>query len=92
MKLSELGTGQAGVELQRTWIHLYADKEFQKSFIASLFAKLSIQWGPIGAETLQERMKQANLASNELSQGIVNAREKSLRCALALGFRNDFQA
>jgi len=52
------------------------DKTVLKRWINSLFEKLSIQGIPIGAETLQAKMAQAGLTSNELSRGIVSACEK----------------
>ena len=55
---------------------LTMDKMVLKRWINSLVEKLSIQGVPIGAETLQAKMAQAGLTSNELSRGIVSAREK----------------
>ena len=56
--------------------HLCMDKMALRRWINSLFEKLSIQGVPIGAEALQAKMAQAGLTSNELSQGIVSAREE----------------
>ncbi|MFQ5796169.1 MAG: hypothetical protein ACE5JP_14125 [Candidatus Bipolaricaulia bacterium] len=56
--------------------HLWADKAIQRRWINDLFVELSIQGEPIGAEALQERISQADLAPNELSRGIVDAREE----------------
>ena len=45
-------------------------------WINGLFETLSIQGVPIGAEALQAKMAQAGLTPNELSRGIVSAREE----------------
>ena len=56
--------------------HLCMDKMALRRWINGLFEKLSIQGMPIGAEALQAKMAQSGLTSNELSQGIVSAREE----------------
>ena len=56
--------------------HLCMDKMALRRWINGLFENLSIQGVPIGAETLQAKMAQAGLTPNELSQGIVSAREE----------------
>lgn len=54
----------------------WADKGDQRRWINDLFAALSIQGVPMGAKVLQQRMGQAGLTSNELSRGLVEAREE----------------
>lgn len=54
----------------------WADKGAQRHWINHLFAALSIQGVPIGAEALQQRMSQAGLTPNELSRGPIEAREE----------------
>ena len=54
----------------------WADKEEQRRQVKALFATLSIQGAPIGAQALQQRMSQAGLSPNELSRGIIEAREE----------------
>lgn len=54
------------------------DKMVLRRWINGLFENLSIQGVPIGAETLQAKMAQAGLTPNELSQGIVSAREEQV--------------
>lgn len=56
--------------------HLCMDKMALRRWIDVLFEMLSIQGVPIGAEALQAKMAQAGLTSNELSRGIVSAREE----------------
>jgi hypothetical protein len=41
-----------------------------------LFEVMNIQAKPIGAEKLQEMMKEANLEPNELSRGIIEMRDE----------------
>lgn len=64
-----------------------ADSEFQKSpskadkkkwaeAFDRLFEVMNIQAKPIGAEKLQEMMKEANLEPNELSRGIIEMRDE----------------
>ena len=55
--------------------YLCMDKMALRRWINGLFEKLSIQGVPVGAEALQAKMAQAGLTSNELSRGIVSARE-----------------
>jgi len=57
-------------------VFTWADKEEQRRWIKHLFAGLSIQGAPMGAEVLQQRMNQAGLVPNELSQSLVEAREE----------------
>jgi hypothetical protein len=52
------------------------DKRELKEQVRNLFLALSIQHTPIGAETLQQQMRDAGLTSNELSQSIIAAREE----------------
>ncbi|MCZ7666053.1 MAG: hypothetical protein M5U34_01820 [Chloroflexi bacterium] len=55
-----------------TWVNKAALREQ----IRRLFLTLSIQGEPVGVEALQKRMREAELASNELSQSIIAAREE----------------
>jgi len=57
-------------------IYPWADKEEQKRWIEALFAALSIRGTPMGALALQEKMGQMGLAPDELSRGIIEAREE----------------
>ena len=61
---------------QQALAHLCMDKMALRRWINGLFEELSIQGVPIGAEALQAKMAQAGLTSNELSRGIVSAREE----------------
>lgn len=54
----------------------WADKEHQRRWIKDLFAALSIQGAPMGAQVLQQSMGQAGLTPGELSRGLVEAREE----------------
>ncbi len=54
----------------------WADKAAQRQQIDSVFAMLSIQGRPEGTESLQQRMAQTGLEQDELSRGIVEAREE----------------
>jgi hypothetical protein len=54
----------------------WADKEILRRWIKGLFAALSIQGVPMGAQLLQQRMGRAGLTPNELSQSLVEAREE----------------
>ena len=56
--------------------HSWADKEILRHRLKSLFAALSIQGVPMGAQMLQRRMAQAGLTPNELSRSLVEAREE----------------
>jgi hypothetical protein len=56
-------------------VYPWADKEDQRRWIDDLFANLSIQGAPMGAQALQQRMGQAGLIPNELSRSLVQARE-----------------
>ena len=55
---------------------IWADKAAQKRMLNDLFAALSIQGSAIGAEALQQQMAQTHLDENELSKGIIEAREE----------------
>ena len=55
-----------------TWVNKTALREQMRR----LFLTLSIQGEPIGVEALQKRMREAGLATNELSQSIIAAREE----------------
>ena len=55
---------------------IWADKAAQRRAIDNLFAALSIQSSAIGAEALQQQMAQTHLDENELSKGIIEAREE----------------
>lgn len=61
---------------QPTVAYPWADKEDQRRWVKDLFATLSIQGVPVGAKVLQQRMGQVGLTPNELSRGIVEAREE----------------
>ncbi len=54
----------------------WADKESQRRWINQLFTSLSITRIPIGPRTLQQQMSQNELSHDELSRGIVEAREE----------------
>jgi len=54
----------------------WADKGEQRRWIKELFATLSIQGVPMGAKVLQRRMGRVSLTPNELSRGLVEAREE----------------
>jgi hypothetical protein len=54
----------------------WADKEILRRWIKGLFATLSIQGVPMGAQLLQQRMGQAGLTPNELSRSLIEAREE----------------
>lgn len=54
----------------------WADKEILRRRLKDLFAALSIQGVPIGAQLLQQKMAQAGLTPNELSRSLVEAREE----------------
>jgi len=54
----------------------WADKEILRRRLKGLFAALSIQGVPMGAQLLQQRMRQAGLTPNELSRSLVEAREE----------------
>ncbi len=53
----------------------WADKAVLKYGINHLFKTLSIEGKPIGIQKLRRMMSQDNLRQNELSQGIIEARE-----------------
>lgn len=54
----------------------WVDKEAQRRWMDLLFETLSIQGEPIGALALQEKMSQIGLDPDELSRGIIKAREE----------------
>lgn len=54
----------------------WSDKGKQRRWINRLFTDLSIQGAPLGALTLQQKMGQADLTPNELSQSLIDAREE----------------
>lgn len=62
--------------IRQALARLCVDKKALRRWTNGLFEKLSIQGVPIGAEALQAKMAQAGLTSNELSRGIVSAREE----------------
>jgi len=55
---------------------MFVDKNLVTLQMRELFSTLSIQGQSIGAENLQKRMSDSGLTSNELSQGIIAAREE----------------
>ena len=69
-------TGPRTVATRQAVARLCMDKMVLRRWINGLFKNLSIQGVPIGAETLQAKMAQAGLKPNELSRGIVSAREE----------------
>ena len=56
--------------------YLFADKTAVKAQMQSLFLTLAIQGKPVGAEALQDQMRQTELTANELSQSIIALREE----------------
>lgn len=52
------------------------DKRLIRKHMQELFRILSVEGEPIGIEELQKQMREANLNSNELSRGIIEAREE----------------
>lgn len=52
------------------------NKAILREHIQRLFLTLSLRGEPVGAETLQKQMGEADLISNELSQSIIAAREE----------------
>ena len=54
----------------------WSDKTALKEQFANLHADLNIRGKLIGAEALQQRMREAGLAHNELSQTIIATREE----------------
>lgn len=53
-----------------------ANKAAMREQVRQLLITLSIQNLPVGAEIVQKRMREAELAANELSQSIIAAREE----------------
>ena len=56
--------------------YAFADKTTIRKQMQQLFLTLSIHSQPVGAEKLQEQMREAVLTSNELSQSLLAAREE----------------
>lgn len=56
--------------------YLWSDKTLLKEQFAKLLVDLDIKGEPIGAEALQQRMRNAGLEHNELSQTIIAMREE----------------
>lgn len=54
----------------------FVNKVILREKIDKLFLQLSIHGEPMGAEAFQKQMRKAGLASNELSQGIITARDE----------------
>lgn len=53
-----------------------SSKQEQKLAIHRMFTDLKISGSPIGALSLQKKMRRAHLTDNELSHGIVIARDE----------------
>jgi hypothetical protein len=69
--ITKQGNGQsapAGVQ--------FVDKQALREAFDRLFEDLGIRASPIGAEALQERMRQAGLTGNEFSRCIIEMREE----------------
>ena len=56
--------------------YAFANKTSLRKQMQQLFLTLSIQSKPIGAEKLQQQVRDATLTSNELSQSLIAAREE----------------
>ncbi|MCP5095236.1 MAG: hypothetical protein GY943_06770 [Chloroflexi bacterium] len=56
--------------------YAFVDKIALRKKTQQLLLAFSIQDHPIGAEALQQQMREAELTSNELSQDIISAREE----------------
>jgi hypothetical protein len=54
----------------------WVDKTALKEQFARLLSDLDIQGQPIGAEALQQKIREAGLDKNELSQSIIAMREE----------------
>lgn len=54
----------------------WVDKTALQKQFANLLVDLNIKGKPIGAEALQQRMREAGLAHNELSQTLIAMREE----------------
>ena len=54
----------------------WTDKAAQKRRMKEVFEALGIQGAPIGVQALRVEMARAGLAPNELSRGIIDAREE----------------
>ena len=59
-----------------TLAYRWADKNIQRRWMSQVFASYSIQGKPRGALALQQEMSRANLAANELSRSLIEAREE----------------
>ncbi len=55
---------------------MWVDKRALKKQMRQLFLTMSVQGETVGIDTLQKQMREAGLASNELSQSIISAREE----------------
>lgn len=62
--------------LEATIPDLWVNKTVLKEQMRQLFLAFSIQGESVGAESLQQQMREAKLTSNELSQIIITAREE----------------
>ena len=56
--------------------YAFVDKAAMREQLRQLLIALSIEDMPVGAEIVQKRMREAELAVNELSQSIIAAREE----------------
>lgn len=54
----------------------FANKAAQKRWISNLFASSQIRGTPIGPQELQKKMSQSELTRDELSKGLIEAREE----------------
>jgi hypothetical protein len=60
---------------QLAGVYPWADKETQIRWSNGIFAAMSLKGVPMGAEMLQQRMRQAGLLPNELTRSLIEARE-----------------
>jgi hypothetical protein len=56
--------------------YVLVDKIALKEMFAQILSDLDIQGNPIGAEALQQKMREARLERNELCQTIISMREE----------------
>ena len=56
--------------------YAFANKAAMREQVRQLLISRSVQELPVGAETVQKRMREAELTVNELSQSIIAAREE----------------
>jgi hypothetical protein len=68
--ISQMPATQSAVTYQ------WADKTVQLRWMNDLFAALSIQGKPIGAEVLQQRISEIGLHQDELSRSLIAMREE----------------